>query len=353
MPDKLYMSHSLAETGESVSGSLTVWEDYPVSPLNIGDTFCPVPDGPELTVEKVSIKDSVIGERNGKPLRQWEITIEGSSDAQPSGSSNPNTKYSFAIEQDSYGNETHSGSVEITSAGDSPTIAHEVGSTITLPGIGEVTCTKISGSDSYTDTGRRKWTVVYEAADNSQSGGVSEAGVKYTLNIENNSDGVTVYSGSKEISCTGQSPVVNVAIGGTFTLPLIGDVTCTRIHSSNEGNTWSVVIEGSRSGGSSSGGGGEGGDDFSLPETETTITYEINGDTVRTVEGEFVALRRSNIPITKKTITVCTSTAEAVALPGTTYEGGIVTSENVIKETIKSNGVTTGSYYKHTIEVES
>lgn len=308
----------------------------------------------DVTCSKVSASDDY----TDSGVHRWTMTYEGyihsqsgeGDDEQPD-TQDANNKYSFSIEQDSTGGITHSGSVEITSAGNSPSFAHEVGANINLPGIGEVTCTKISGSDSYTDTGKRKWTVVYEGADNSQSGATGEAGVKYTLNIENDSDGVTVYSGSKEISCTGQSPVVSVAMGDTFTLPLIGDVTCTRIHSSNEGNIWAVVIEGSRSGGSSGEGGGN--DDSSLPETETTITYEINGDTVRTVEGEFVALRRSNTPITKKTITVCTSTAEAVALPGTTYEGGIVTSENVIKETIKSNGVTTGSYYKHTIEVES
>ena len=527
MADKLYRSHSLEYSKDNTSGSLTVWEDYPVSPFEVGDTFRPVQDGPELTVEKVSIKDNVVGELYGKPVRQWEITIEGSNDDSSSADSqthikynfnisadeksgtmevtntgdNPaisldigdsfsvpgvglvkcsnvkgsddyddsgshvwtvtyegtdasndneeetlpeakynlaiekdndgdiqksgsmsvvstgetpslnisvgstfnipglgdvtcskvsasddytdsgvhrwtmtyegyihsqseqgddepdtqdaNNKYSFSIEQDSSGSVTHSGSVEITSAGNSPSFVHEVGANITLPGIGEVTCTKISGSDSYTDTGKRKWTVVYEGAVSSQSDTTGEADTKYTLNIENDSEGVTVYSGSKEIFCTGQTPTVNISIGDKFTLPLVGELTCTRIHSSNESaGSWSVVIEGSRSGGSSSGGGGEG-DDSSLPETEQSVTYEINGTTTRTVEGEFVALRRSATPITKKTITVYTATAEAVALPGSTYEGGIVTSENVIKETIKSNGVVTGSYYKHSIEVEA
>ena len=38
---------------------------------------------------------------------------------------------------------------------------------------------------------------------------------------------------------------------------------------------------------------------------------------------------------------------------GETYQGGIALSENIIKESTKVNGVETGSYYKHTIEVEA
>ena len=527
MTDTLYRSHSLGysknDNNEIItSGSLTLWEDSPVSPFDVGDTFHPVQGGPELTVEKVSINDNVIGEINGRLLRQWEITIEGSNETQSStqqthikynfnisadeksgtmevvnngdnpaitldigdifsvpgigrvfcsnvkgndeydnyglhtwtvvyegtdkevsegslpetkyslaiqkdydgvtqksgsmsvvnegdaptlnisvgstfnvpglgsvtcskvsgsddytdtgshrwtmtyegyvnspsdgqdetqGDSDSNAKYSFSMEKDSSGSVTHSGSVEIISAGNSPAFAHNVGATLNLPGIGNVTCTKVSGSDSYSDTGTRKWTVIYEGSDKSQSEIALDSNIKYSLSIENNSDGVTVYSGSKEITCTGDSPTVSMNIGDTFSLPLVGLLTCTRIQSSNEdNNTWKVVFEGSRSG-ATSGSGEE--DDISLPDSETTTTYEINGSTVRTVSGEFIALRRSETPITKKTITVYTSTVDAVALPGSTYQGGIVTSENIIKETVKNNGVVTGSYYKHTIEVEA
>ena len=172
MTDKLYRSYSLNKSIDGYSGSITLWEDYPVSPLNIGDTFYPVDNGPALIVEKISIKDNVIGERGGKPFRQWEITIEGSS-------------------------------------------------------------------------------------------------------------------------------------SGT-----------------------------------------------SLPDSESSITYELNGSTVRSVSGEFIALRRSENPITKKSITVYSASPEPIAAPGETYEGGIVTSENIIKEAIKNNGGLSASYYKHSIEVE-
>ena len=516
MPDKLYRSHSLEFSDEGTSGTLTIWEDSPVSPFNVGDTFRPVPQSPQLTVEKVSIKDNVIGEANGKTLRQWEVTIEGSNfdnelgHAQThikynfniaeneksgtmevvnqgdnpalsldigdtfsvpgigevtcvkvsgndsynddnvhswtvtyEGSDNPeqssdddalpDTKYSLSIQKDNDGdiqksgsmsvvhegnapvfnvsvgdnfdvpgigqikctkvsasdeysnsgshrwtvnyegifvgssdddnpdeqdvhakysfsidNDSLSGSVEFTAAGNEPVFAHNVGDTISLPGIGEVTCTKISGSDSYSDNGKRKWTVIYEASNETLSQEQQDSNIKYSLSIENNSDGITIYSGTKEFSCAGDVPVPDIEIGDKFSLPLVGELTCTKIQSSNnEPNLWTITIEGSR-------GGNDAGDDDEqeLPENETTISYEINGSTVRSVAGEFITLRRSDTPITKKSITVYSASPDPIAAPGETYEGGIVTSENISKETIKNNGVVTATYYKHSIEVE-
>lgn len=177
MSDKLYRSYSLEKSAEGYSGSITLWENTPVSPLNVGDTFYPIEDGPALIVNKVSIKDNVIGEIAGKTVRQWEITIEGSSSGTPDASA--------------------------------------------------------------------------------------------------------------------------------------------------------------------------------LPDDEVSTIYELNGSSVRSVSGEFIALRRSNTPITKKSITLYSNSSEAVAFPGDTYEGGIVTSVNISKETIKNNGVISASYFKHSIEVEA
>ena len=73
MPDSLYRSYSLEKSsnnGEVItSGSLTTWEDRPVSSLDVGDTFRPIPNGPLLTVKKVSINDNVIGTVAGKTVR--------------------------------------------------------------------------------------------------------------------------------------------------------------------------------------------------------------------------------------------------------------------------------------------
>ena len=520
MADKLYRSHSLEFSDSGTSGTLTVWEDVPVSPFNIGDSFRPVDNGPALTVDKVSIKDNVIGEAQGKTVRQWEITIEGSnseteqqqdtqthikynfniSENEKNGTmevtntgdnpaisidigdnfsvpgigivtcvkvsgndsyddnnvhswtvvyegsdhpdnildddSLPETKYSLSIEKDNDGdiqksgsmsvvntgnapvfdvsvgdnfnvpgigqikctkvsasdeysnsgnhrwtvnyegiitgnsdddnpdeadlhakysfsidNDSSSGSVEFSATGNEPVFAHNIGDTILLPGIGEVKCTKISGSDSYSDNGKRKWTVIYEASNEAQSQEHQNDNVKYSLSIENNSEGITVYSGTKEFSFSGELPALDFNIGDTFSLPLIGNVTCTKIHyGNNEANSWTVTIEGSRSGSET---GADYDDEQGLPENETTINYEINGSTVRSIAGEFIALRRSQTPITKKSITVYTSTVDPVTTPGSIYESGIVTSENISKETIRNNGVVTASYYKHSIEVEA
>ena len=340
MPDILYQSHSIEKNQNSTSGTLTLWEDTPVSPFDVGDTFKPIPNGPLLTVEKVGIKDNVIGVSNGKLLRQWEITVEGSNS--PSENSITHVKYNFSISP-----EEKSGSMEVTNKGDSPAISLNVGDTFSIPGIGEVFCSSVKGNDAYDEAGVHSWSIIYEGSNKTV---VQEADVKYSLNIEHNSDGFTVYSGSKEFTCSGTAPAVDIHIGDTFTLPLIGELTCTRISSSNiDANSWSVVIEGSRGGSSS----GDGDDDTSLPDNDTVITREINGSTVRTVNGEFIALRRSLSPIVKKTITVYSSTLDPIATPGNFYQGGIVLSENIIKETIKNNGVVTNSYYKHTLEIEA
>ena len=195
--------------------------------------------------------------------------------------------------------------------------------------------------------------MVYEASDNQSIANPEQqsSATKYSFDIENNSDGVTVYSGTKEVSYSGDSPNPGIALGDEFSLPVVGTLTCTKVRGSDEGNnSWTFTIEGSRTGSDSS---GDDPQDASLPDDEVSVSYEINGSTVRTVDGEFIALRKSQTPITKKTFTVCSNSETLIATPGSTYQGGIAISESIIKETIKSNSVVTGSYYKHTIEVEA
>ena len=77
MTEKLHRSYSMEKTkgadGVTTSGSFSFWEDNPVSPLDIGDEFQPVPDGPKLRVGKVSISDSVIGERSFHVLPSGKV----------------------------------------------------------------------------------------------------------------------------------------------------------------------------------------------------------------------------------------------------------------------------------------
>ena len=337
MPDKLYRSHSLEKSGDTISGSLTIWEDNPVSPFDVGDTFTPVQGCPLLTVEKVNIKDNVIGERNGKPLRQWEITIEGSNGVSASSGSQTHVKYNFTISEDE-----KTGTMEVVNKGSSPSITISVGSKFSVPGVGQVTCTNVKGSDSYDDNDVHTWTVTYEGSTKI-SGEDNENFDKYSVSVEKTLDGVTIYSGSKEVTYTGTSPSLT-SVGSSVSLPIIGSVTCTKSYATKIGaNTWTITTEGSRKGDTST----------DLPDTETIINYEINGVTLRSVAGGFIALRRSTTPITKKTITKYTDTVAAVTTPGNTYEGGTVISENISKETIKENGVVISTYYRHSIEVEA
>lgn len=180
MADKLLRSHSLEKSkgadGITTSGSFSFWEDSPVSPLNIGDEFQPVPGGPTLKVGKVSISDSVVGERFGRPFRQWQITVEGDSNVQTDDDTgDSNVKYTFLIEKGDDGITKRTGTMEVTNTGASPSITVQVGGNFTVPGVGAVTCTKVSGGDTYTDSGAHRWTITYEGAKVEASGGEDNA----------------------------------------------------------------------------------------------------------------------------------------------------------------------------------
>ena len=266
MPDALYRSYSLEKDSNGISGSLTYYNDSPSSSFDVGDSFRPVSSGPLLNVSRVSIKDNVIGIESGKVKRQWQITVEGSTDSvSATSSSSSDIRYKFTIEDNK-----NSGSMEVVNKGNSPAISLNIGDTFNIPGIGQVICTQVSGSDDYNDNGSHTWTVTYEGSSN----------------VDSDSDDP-------------DNP------------------------------------------------------DKNLPNNEETISYELNGSTVRTVAGELIVLRRSATPITRKNITVYTDSANSVATIGSTYNGGIALSESIAHEVIKSDGVITNSYYKHDIEVES
>ena len=247
MTDKLYRSHSLEFSDDGTSGSLTIWEDSPVSPFNVGDTFRPVPQSPELIVDKVSIKDNVIGEFNGKTLRQWEITIEGSNfqDEQQQ-DTQTHIKYNFNISENE-----KSGTMEVINTGDNPAVTLDIGDTFSVPGIGEVTCVKVSGNDSYDDNNLHSWTVTYEGSDNPEQIQDDDAlpETKYSLSIEKDNDGDIQKSGSMSVVNTGNAPVFNVSVGDNFSVPGIGQIKCTKVSASddysNSGNhRWTVNYEG-------------------------------------------------------------------------------------------------------------
>ena len=150
MTEKLLRSHSLEKSkgadGITTSGSFSFWEDSPLSPLDIGDEFQPVPGGPTLKVGKVSISDSVVGERFGRPFRQWQITVEGDSNVQSEDDTgDSNVKYTFLIEKGDDGITKRTGTMEVTNNGASPSISIQVGGNFNVPGVGSVTCTKVNG----------------------------------------------------------------------------------------------------------------------------------------------------------------------------------------------------------------
>lgn len=176
----------------------------------------------------------------------------------------------------------------------------------------------------------------------------------YSLEKSSN-NGEVVTSGT--LTTWENSPVSLFDVGDTFSPIPDGPVLTVRkvnitdkvigINAGEFVRQWQISVEGDNSltaSGSSS----------SLPNDELSVSYELNGTTARTVDGDFIALRRSLIPIKRTSITVCSDSQEALTIPGNTYETyGTVVSENIVKETIKKDNVIVRTYYKHTIEAEA
>ena len=329
------------------SGSMAVVNqgDCPALDIAVGDSFS-VPGVGLLTCSKVSGSDSY----SDTGIHLWTMTYEGFLNGEgdtPSDTSNFDIKYSFVLDANS-----QSGSVEISSIADAPPKTYSIGDNINIPGIGNVTCTKISGSDSYTENGLRKWSVVFEASSDTQDAEQPlDSNVKYSFNIEHDANGAVVCSGSKQFSID-RNGSIGYSIGAPLVIPFAGTLTCTKISGNDDENgNWVVTVEGS--GGGAAGDDGDDTGDTSLPETETSISYEINGITVRTVSGELIALKRSDSPITRKNITLYSDSESSGHSPGDSFENGIITSISTSKETIKNNNVVTRSYYRHNIEVEA
>ena len=336
-------SFTIDTNGNTGSMQVVNEGDAPALSIQVGWTFF-IPGLGNVTCTNISASD----EYSETGVHVWTVTYE----------SNPvqvqqSTKYSLNIDKD--GSSTvRSGSKQVINEGETPTIDVSVGGELNIPGLGKVTCTNISASDEYSESGARVWNVTYE------SNPVQTHNTTYSFTKDEDGN-----SGSMQVINEGNTPSLTVQVGGTFNIPGLGEVTCTNISVSDsysEGGThiWTVTYEhnpnssgsGSSSSSDSSSSSGSS-SSTSLPDNEESVSYELNGTTVYTVAGEFIALRRSTKPILKKSITKYTTDAKKLANIGSTYEGGIALSENIIKETIKNDGKVISSYYKHTIEVET
>lgn len=198
MTEKLHRSHNLEKTrgadGVTTSGSFSFWENSPVSPLNIGDAFQPVPGGPLLKVSRVSVSDSVVGERLGRLYRQWKITVEGDGSVSASGEA---VRYTFSVERQDSGLILKSGTMEVTNDGVEPVFHVEVGASFTVPGVGTVVCTKIGGADASRPDGSGRWTTTYDGRSVEAPSGAGKPEDTTSSSYELN--GVTVRSVSGEL----------------------------------------------------------------------------------------------------------------------------------------------------------
>ena len=181
----------------------------------------------------------------------------------------------------------------------------------------------------------------------------------YSVDVEKLDNEDTLFQISIETINYGKEPVIICSIGDTeASSAFFSDIpgaplpfTCTSYSYSDSFNelnmhVWTVVYKGfallphEQEG------------DDEQDDEDTSTSYEINGSVVYTVDGDIIALRRSEAPIMKKNVTKYTDSIDRITTPGAVYQGGIVLSESIIKETINSSYAVAKSYYKHTIEIE-
>ncbi len=249
MPDALYNSYSLeksrSESGVITSGVMTTWENSPVSSLDVGDKFRPIPNGPLLTVKKVNINDNVIGTKDGKPFRQWQISVEGDNGKDISVDTETHILYNF-----NFNAEGHTGTMEVSNTGASPSVNIEIGQSFNVPGIGLIPCINIRGSDAYDENGDHVWTVVYEGSDvpDAQSDEALPEN-KHSFSIEQDDYGNTIKTGAVSIANEGETPSLSYQVGSSLNIPGLGNVTCSKISASDDHSNgvhvWTVTYEGS------------------------------------------------------------------------------------------------------------
>ena len=351
-PTKYSLSFDKDSEGLVVkSGSMTIVSEAKGSDSDESNNGAPPDDyaiGSEFSIpgngKFICYKISGSDEYTESGAHRWTMTYEGYP---------LYTRYSFTYDKDADGNELETATMECAVISKKMPSRYSVGGSVSIndgSSSRAYICTKAALSDSYTQDGRRKWVIVYDLEPKPDGSPASpeqpseEDNAKYSFSIEKNSDGINVYSGTKEFtsaastSTNGTSdndnPRYGVKVGETF----------------SSGN-WTYILEGSRVGddgeGSEGGeGGGEGGDEPAvqeLPDDEISVSYELNGTTVRTVDGELIALRRSEKPILRKSIVTYDNSSKPITTLGSTYKGGIA---------ISVDGSVKSSHYKHTIEVE-
>ncbi len=205
----------------------------------------------------------------------------------------------------------------------------------------------------------RQWQFTFDgyliapSADTTQSEVITS---KYSVNVDKLENGDTLFKISINTVNFGEEPIIKFTIGEeqitsgeNIDIPGVpAPFICTNYSYSDAFNdlnihVWTITYEG-----------------FALVQHDTymdtldevSVSYEINGTTAATVDGDFIALRRSEEPIMKKSITKYTDSQASITTPGNIYQGGIVLSESIVKETITTNNVITQALYKHTIEIQ-
>ena len=162
--------------------------------------------------------------------------------------------YTFDVTRDDNGLIYKTGTMEIVQVldgDDEPTFnPPKVSETITVPGVGDLVCTKVSGGHEMYIGQRRVWTITYEGVAIDVENSDANTEVKFSFNKSKEDDGRIHITGSIEIRNIGETPTVDPDFGEKIEeIPGMAlDVTrvnCNRETKLEDGKyLWIVTIEG-------------------------------------------------------------------------------------------------------------
>lgn len=208
LAEELWRAHSAElskdSDGEIIkSGSFSYWVDDPVAEIEKyfenGDfkpeyrTINALQGQGSFSVplKKVSVTDNVVGTRNGKTFRQWQITVEGDTSED---NANPDERETYSLEEytNDAGQKYYRASKTVVKIANALQLDHSIGGKFTVPLMAsnvQFTCTRINYGDDYTEKNKRRWTVTYEGSYIDKTGangglptGEGEGGLSESLN---------------------------------------------------------------------------------------------------------------------------------------------------------------------------
>jgi hypothetical protein len=359
---------ALLESGGKVRKTFPQKSPHP--PYRRGDTFTLGPEldnsglfqglpafGPWIVeVEECSVSDQPLGSSDGRNLdRIWIADVSGrlrgtgtpgAQEGSPADVDHP-VSYSYS-EKAKDGRTLRFGARSLWLP--EPVSPYDVGDSFSpVPGGASIEVTDVSISDQVIGKKPdgslvRLWKITVTGDEESSIG---TATVNYTFSRELAEEGYILVHGTMTKTSATITPPAMPALGDTFAVPYIGNVTCVKIDGSQSvppsgPPSWSMSAEGALA---------------TVPDNltrdgEESFDYSPNGVVTRDVAGNMVVMLRSSSPRKTRSVVIYNDSASLLTAQGNLYQGMIATGERIAREDIKVNGVKIAEFYRHEISAE-